>query len=88
VIGIDPSSVTAVVTFGVATFAGIGRALNNFNDKVNKRFKAVEDEISDLETSVIRDYVLKQDFLREMQAVHHKLDRIWDYMVHHKNLEN
>ena len=87
-IGIDPGSVTAAITFGVAVFAGIGKALNNFNDKVNKRFKDVEDAISDLETSVIRDYVLKQDFLREMQAVHHKLDRIWDYMVHNKNSEN
>jgi hypothetical protein len=88
VIGLDPSSLTTVATIGVAAFAGIGKALTNFNDRVNKRFKSVEDEISDLETSVIRDYVLKQDFLREMQAVHHKLDRIWDYMVNHKNLEN
>jgi hypothetical protein len=88
VIGLDPGSLTAIATIGGAVFAGIGKALNDFKDKVDKRFKAVEDEISDLETSVIRDYVLKQDFLREMQAVHHKLDRIWDYIVHNKNSEN
>lgn len=87
-IGIDPGSLTAVATIGAAVFAGIGKALNNFKDRVDKRFKAIEDEISALETSVIRDYVLKQDFLREMQAVHHKLDRIWDYIVNHKNSEN
>jgi hypothetical protein len=88
VIGIDPNTLTAAVTFGVAAFVGTVKALINFNDKVNKRFKNVEEAISTLETSVIKDYVLKQDFFREMQAVHHKLDRIWDYMVHNKNPEN
>jgi hypothetical protein len=27
------------------------------------------------------DYVLKEDFLREMQAVHSKLDRILDHLL-------
>lgn len=87
-IGLDLGSLTAIATIGGAVFAGIGKALNNFKDRVDKRFKSIEDEISALETSVIRDYVLKQDFLREMQAVHNKLDRIWDYIVNHKNSEN
>jgi len=30
---------------------------------------------------VIHDYVLKEDFLREMQAVHTKLDRILDHLL-------
>jgi hypothetical protein len=32
---------------------------------------------------VIRDYVLKEDFLREVQAVHTKLDRILDHILNH-----
>ena len=32
-----------------------------------------------------RDYVLKEDFLREMQAVHTKLDRILDHLLNHTN---
>ena len=42
-------------------------------------------EVDDLKNSVIHDYVLKEDFLREMQGVHTKLDRILDHLLNHTN---
>jgi hypothetical protein len=30
---------------------------------------------------VIRDYVLKEDFLRELQSLHNKLDRILEHIL-------
>ena len=42
-------------------------------------------EVDDLKNTVIHDYVLKEDFLREMQAVHTKLDRILDHLLNHTN---
>ena len=47
----------------------------------DKRFENVEREMNDLKTHVVRNYVLKEDFLREMQAVHNKLDRILDHLL-------
>jgi hypothetical protein len=65
----------------VGAFAGLSRALSNFNRKIEKRFESVEANLDNLQNRVIRDYVLKEDFLREMQAVHNKLDRILDHIL-------
>ena len=66
-------------------FAGISRALGNFNKKIDKKFDRIQREVDDLKNSVIHDYVLKEDFLREMQAVHTKLDRILDHLLNHNS---
>lgn len=80
-----PEIILAAVTAGIAAFAGLGRSLNHFNEKLDHRFNQIETDLDSLENNVVRNYVLKQDFLREMQAVHQKLDRIWDFMIHNNN---
>jgi len=79
-----PEVVIAAITAGLAAFTGLSRSLSEFNKKIEERFLKVEHDCDKLENTIIRDYVLKQDFLREMQAVHQKLDRIWDHMINHK----
>lgn len=74
----------AALSAGVAAFIGLGKSLNRFNEKLDKRFVAIEKDIDALENNMLRDYVLKQDFLREMQSVHQKLDRIWEYMINNQ----
>ena len=71
----------AILSGSAGAFAGLSKALSNFNGKIEKRFEAVEADLDNLENRVIRDYVLKEDFLREMQAVHNKLDRILDHIL-------
>lgn len=79
-----PEVLIAAITAGIAAFTGLSKSLSSFNERVNSRFEKIEENYDRLENTIIRDYVLKQDFLREMQAVHQKLDRIWDYMMNHK----
>ena len=79
-----PEVIIAAITAGLAAFTGLSRSLTAFNAKLDKRFESLEKDYDRLENTIIRDYVLKQDFLREMQSVHQKLDRIWDYMMNHK----
>jgi hypothetical protein len=79
-----PEVILAAVTAGLAAFTGLSKSLSEFNKKIDERFIKVEKDYDRLETTIMRDYVLKQDFLREMQAVHQKLDRIWDHMINHK----
>lgn len=74
----------AALSAGVAAFIGLGKSLNRFNEKLDKRFIAIEKDIDALENNMLKDYVLKQDFLREMQSVHQKLDRIWEYMINNQ----
>lgn len=71
----------AILSGSAGAFAGLSKALSNFNGKIEKRFEAVEANLDNLQNRVIRDYVLKEDFLREMQAVHNKLDRILDHIL-------
>lgn len=71
----------AILSGSAGAFAGLSKALSNFNRKIEKRFEAVEADLDNLQNRVIRDYVLKEDFLREMQAVHNKLDRILDHIL-------
>ena len=77
----EPQLIAAIISGSVGAFAGISRALGNFNKKLDKRFENIETNVDRLRNEVIHDYVLKEDFLREMQAVHTKLDRILDHLL-------
>jgi hypothetical protein len=67
---------------GAGSAFGVATQLNNrYQDRLNKRFERIENSIEKLKDEIVRDYVLKEDFLREMQAVHSKLDRILDYLI-------
>ena len=81
----EPQVIAAIISGSIGAFAGISRALSNFNKKIDKKFDRIQREVDDLKNSVIHDYVLKEDFLREMQAVHTKLDRILDHLLNHTN---
>jgi Mg2+ and Co2+ transporter CorA len=78
-VGID--TIIAIVSGTVGAFAGFSRALTNFNQKISSKFETIERDLDRLEDRVLRDYVLKEDFLREIHAVHGKLDRILDYLL-------
>ena len=73
--------IAAIISGSVGVFAGLSRALGNFNKKLDRRFNNIENDLSKLKNEVIHDYVLKEDFLREMQSVHTKLDRILDHLL-------
>ena len=73
----------AVLSGSAGAFAGLSKALSNFNRKIESRFETLEEEIDSLQERVIQNYVLKEDFLREVQAVHVKLDRILDHILNH-----
>ena len=81
----EPQVIAAIISGSIGAFAGISRALGNFNKKVDRKFDRIQREVDDLKNSVIHDYVLKEDFLREMQGVHTKLDRILDHLLNHTN---
>mgnify|MGYP003109272076 FL=1 len=73
--------IAAIISGSVGVFAGLSRALGNFNKKLDRRFYNIENDLDKLKNEVIHDYVLKEDFLREMQSVHTKLDRILDHLL-------
>ena len=79
----EPQVIAAIISGSVGAFAGISRALTNFNKKIYRKFNKIQREVDDLKNSVVHDYVLKEDFLREMQGVHSKLDRILDHLLNH-----
>ncbi len=81
----EPQVIAAIISGSIGAFAGISRALANFNKKIDRKFDRIQREVDDLKNSVIHDYVLKEDFLREMQGVHTKLDRILDHLLNHTN---
>ena len=81
----EPQVIAAIISGSIGAFAGISRALGNFNKKIDRKFDRIQREVDDLKNTVIHDYVLKEDFLREMQAVHTKLDRILDHLLYHTN---
>ncbi len=78
-----PELILAVISGGAGAFAGLSRALSNFNKAIERRFEAIEADLDNFQDRVIKEYVLKEDFLREMQAVHTKLDRILDHILNH-----
>ena len=79
----EPQVIAAIISGSIGAFAGISRALGNFNKKIDRKFDRIQKEVDELKNSVIHDYVLKEDFLREMQGVHTKLDRILDHLLNH-----
>ena len=81
----EPQVIAAIISGSIGAFAGISRALSNFNKKIDRKFDRIQREVDDLKNTVIHDYVLKEDFLREMQGVHTKLDRILDHLLNHTN---
>ena len=81
----EPQVIAAIISGSIGAFAGISRALGNFNKKIDRKFDRIQREVDDLKNTVIHDYVLKEDFLREMQAVHTKLDRILDLLLNNTN---
>ena len=81
----EPQVIAAIISGSIGAFAGISRALGIFNKKIDRKFDRIQREVDDLKNSVIHDYVLKEDFLREMQGVHTKLDRILDHLLNHTN---
>ena len=81
----EPQVIAAIISGSIGAFAGISRALGNFNKKIDRKFDRIQREVDDLKNTVIHDYVLKEDLLREMQAVHTKLDRILDHLLNHTN---
>ena len=76
-----PEVIAAVLSGSLGAFAGLSRALSNFNRKLDKRFERIERDLDTLQNRMVCDYVLKEDFLREMQGVHNKLDRILDHLL-------
>ena len=78
-----PEVIAAVLSGSLGAFAGLSRALSNFNRKLDKRFERIERDLDTLQNRIVCDYVLKEDFLREMQGVHNKLDRILDHLLNH-----
>ena len=79
----SPELIAAVLSGSIGAFAGLSRALSNFNKKLDRRFESIERDLDNLQNRVVCDYVLKEDFLREMQGVHNKLDRILDHLLSH-----
>ena len=77
----DPEIIAIAVPSGLAAFTGVIKSLNGFNDKIQRRFNKLQDEINRVEDDMIRGYVLKQDFIREIDVVHQKLDRILELMI-------
>ena len=72
--------IAIAITSAVAAFAGVVKAINGFNDKLQKRFYKLEQEINRVEDDMLRDYVMKQDLIREMNSVNQKLDKIWEFL--------
>ena len=81
----SPELIVAVISSGAGAFAGLSKALSNFNRKIERRFEDLERDLETFQDRVIHDYVLKEDFLREVQAVHNKLDRILDHILSQKS---
>ena len=73
--------IAAIISGSIGVFAGLTQALGKFNKKLDRRFYNIESNLHKLKNEVIHDYVLKEDFLREMQSVHTKLDRILDHLL-------
>ena len=61
-------------------FKNFVKSLNGFNDKLQKKFDRLQNEIDRVEDNMLRDYVMKQDLIREMNSVNQKLDKIWEFL--------
>jgi peptidyl-tRNA hydrolase len=68
------------IAITIAAFAGVVKSLNGFNDKLQRKFDKLQNEINRVEDNMLRDYVMKQDLIREMNSVNQKLDKIWEFL--------
>ena len=59
----EPQVIAAIISGSIGAFAGISRALGNFNKKLDRKFDRIQRDVDELKNSVIHDYVLKEDFL-------------------------
>lgn len=80
-----PEVFIAAASGAAGALGGVSRAHSKFQERINRRFEKIEGDLNSLKNTVLHDYVLKEDFLREMQAVHNKLDRILDYLIKTSN---
>ena len=60
----EPQVIAAIISGSIGAFAGISRALGNFNKKIDRKFDRIQREVDDLKNTVIHDYVLKEDFFK------------------------
>ena len=72
--------IAIAITSALAAIAGVIKALIGFNDKLQKKFDRLQGEINRVEDDMLRDYVMKQDLIREMNSVNQKLDKIWEFL--------
>ena len=54
----EPQVIAAIISGSIGAFAGISRALGNFNKKIDRKFDRIQREVDDFKNSVIHDYVL------------------------------
>ena len=73
--------IIAILSGTIGAIGGIHRVHTQGQERINRRFENIETNVSNLKHTVLHDYVLKEDFLREVQAVHNKLDKILDYLM-------
>ena len=52
--------IAAIISGSVGAFAGLARALSNFNKKLDRRFENIERDLDNLQNRVVCDYVLKK----------------------------
>lgn len=56
----SPELIAAVLSGSIGAFAGLSRALNNFNRRIERRFEAIERDLDNFQDRVIKEYVLKK----------------------------
>ena len=54
----EPQVIAAIISGSIGAFAGISRALGNFNKKIDRKFDRIQREVDDLKNSVIHDLSL------------------------------
>ena len=54
----EPQVIAAIISGSIGAFAGISRALGNFNKKLDRKFDRIQKDVDELKNSVIHDYVI------------------------------
>ena len=47
----DPEVIAIAITSGLAAFTGVIKSLNGFNEKIQRRFNKLQDEIEKVDTN-------------------------------------
>ena len=85
ILKVGPEILISAASGAAGALGVLFKAHSTSQERTNRRFERLEGDLSNLKNNVLHDYVLKEDFLREMQAVHNKLDRILDYLIKTSN---